>query len=982
MRVRLILAAMLLSTALFAAPDERTEIYRQAVNLYEHGMYERAANLLDKIPGDPMSDGYALLCAIKMQSDGFEERLHEYERTWRKSSISNLIDYEYALVLFDRGRYDEAARRFEGVERKYLDESRYPELAFKRGYSDFVRGNFEKARPQFMEVESLPMSDYKAPARYALGYMSYCQKDFPTAQKWLELSVTDPRFEALSSFYLVDCRFMQKDYDYVLSKGVGIYNDEPGVRRAHLARIISESYLVKGDKEKAKEYYAATSKENMTRSDYFYAGSVLYASEDYKGAIENYLKMTDRADSLGQIANYQLANAYLLTGNNIAAMNSFKDASAQEWNQVMQEDAMFNYAKLAFDLNKDTAPFADYINRYNTSKRGDEIYGYMALASLYNRDYAAAVEAYDKIDELDADQQNNYVKAYYLRAEQLIASGAYSDAVPCLRAAAYYLPKQDRLGQLARYWQAEANYRSENYDEAARLFADLYNISALEGEPEGEILPYNVAFSHFKAKDYASASRWFDIYLSEGGKTNRKDALVRRGDCDFAVRNYKDAISSYRQAIKEIGVKEDLYPYCQLAMAYGLSGDKNAKADVLGYVLQSVPGTPMYEEGLYELGRANMDISDNRKALEAFTILKDNTSDRETKAKALIGMGMVNRNMSNYDKALECYKEVVKLLPGSAYADDALYAIESIYQARQEPEKYLEYIESNNLTAGKSDSDKEELYFSTAEQVFLAGNYLQAASSLQKYIDTYPNGAHLTNALFYLAESYAALGNKEKACDYYSRVASSGDSSSFVEASLLHLGDLSYSLERYSQAYEAYSKLRREGRMEDNRKEALNGMMRSAYRAHDYDKAAQAATEVAASSGVSTDLKREADYIKAKSYMATSRRDEALALFRSISSQPATDEGAEARYIIIQDAYDRADYDAVQKGVFDFSDKSGGQNYWLARAYITLADTFIQIGKTEQAKATLESIRDGYTPEKADDDILDLVQSRLYKLNN
>ena len=103
MRVRLILAAVLLSAAVYAAPDERTEIYRQAVNLYEHGMYERAANLLDKIQGDPMSDGYAVLCAIKMQSEGFEDRLHEYERTWRRSSISNQIDYEYALVLFDRG---------------------------------------------------------------------------------------------------------------------------------------------------------------------------------------------------------------------------------------------------------------------------------------------------------------------------------------------------------------------------------------------------------------------------------------------------------------------------------------------------------------------------------------------------------------------------------------------------------------------------------------------------------------------------------------------------------------------------------------------------------------------------------------------------------------------------------------------------------------------------------------------------------------
>ena len=982
MRLRLILAAILLSAAVYAAPDERTQIYREAVNLYNNGMYERAANLLDKIQGDPMSDGYAVLCAIKMQSEGFEHKLQEYEKNWHKSAISNVIDYEYGLVLFDRGRYDEASGRLNAVERKYLDQTCYPELAFKKGYSNFIRGNYSTARKEYMEVEALPMSDYKAPARYCLGYMSYCEKDFPTAQKWLEMSVTDPRFRELSSFYLVDCRFMQKDYDYVVTNGVSLYKEEPGVRKAHLARIISESFLVKGDKAKAKEYFAATSKENMNRSDYFYAGSVLYAVEDYKGAIANFEKMTERTDSLGQIANYQLANAYLNTGNNIAAMNSFKAASEVDWSPVMKEDAMFNYAKLAFDLNKDTSAFAKYINTYNTSKRGDEIYNYMALASLYNRDYAAAVEAYDKIDELDRSQQSNYVKAYYLRGEQLVASGAYRDAIPCLKAAAYYLPKQDPLGQLARYWQAESNFRSENYDAAAQLFAELYNASALDGQPEGEALPYNVAFSHFRAGDYPAAARWFDIYLSENGKTYRNDALVRRGDCDFAARNYTGAVASYRNAIKEIGVKDDLYPYCQLAMSYGLLGDKNAKADVLGYVLQSAPGTPMYEEGLYELGRANMDISDNRKALEAFTLLNDSSTDRETKAKALIGMGMVNRNMSNYDRALTCYKEVVSLLPGSTYSDDALYAIESIYQAKQQPEKYLEYLESNNLAAGKSDSDKEELYFNTAEQLFLAGNYVQAASSLQKYLDTYPAGTHTVNALFYLAESYSALGNKEKACDYYSRVADSGSQSSFTEASLLHLGDLSYSLESYIRAYDAYSKLRGSAKMDENRYAAMCGMMRSAFKARDYEKAIAAADDVAASPASEAGTIREATYIKAKSYMATSRRDEALAMFRTIASQPATPEGAEARYMLIQDAFDRADYDAVQKGVFDFSDKSGGQNYWLARAYLTLADTFVQLGKTEQAKATLESIRDGYTPERSDDDIQDLVSSRLYKLNS
>ena len=450
------MAAILLSSSLLAAPDKDSELFREAVTLYNNGMYERASALFEKLRGEPASEGYALLCSIKMQAADTDRKVAEYEEQWGSSAVSNDIDWEYARLLFDKGRYAEAATRLARVDGKRLENVLLTELAFKKGYSEFAQGKYSEAVPEFLKVESLPMSDYKAPARYALGYIAYSAKDFKDAQKWFELSATDPRFSELSEFYLVDCHFMQKDYDYVLNEGVSIFDSQPELRRNRLARMISESYLVKGQKAKAKEYYAATSKSDMTRSDYFYAGSVLYAVNDWKGAIDNFSRMTERKDSLGQIANYQMADAFLNTGNNVAAMNAFKDASSVSWNPKMREDAMFNYAKLAFDLNKDTKPFADYIADYNTSRRGDEIYSYMALASLYNRDYAGAVEAYDKIDDLDKDQQSNYIKAYYLRAEQLIASGAYRDAVPCLKAAAYYLPKHDKLGQLARYWQAEA----------------------------------------------------------------------------------------------------------------------------------------------------------------------------------------------------------------------------------------------------------------------------------------------------------------------------------------------------------------------------------------------------------------------------------------------------------------------------------------------------------------------------------------------
>ena len=138
----------------------------------------------------------------------------------------------------------------------------------------------------------------------------------------------------------------------------------------------------------------------MNRSDWFYAGSVLYAVEDWQGAVENFTMMTDRVDSLGQIANYQLGYAYIKTKNKVAAMDAFKDASVLAFDPAIQEDAYFNYAKLAFDLNHDTSVFSDYIAKYNNKQKNDKIWSYQALAALHNRDYAGAVAAYDNVDDL------------------------------------------------------------------------------------------------------------------------------------------------------------------------------------------------------------------------------------------------------------------------------------------------------------------------------------------------------------------------------------------------------------------------------------------------------------------------------------------------------------------------------------------------------------------------------------------------------
>ena len=139
---------------------------------------------------------------------------------------------------------------------------------------------------------------------------------------------------------------------------------------------------------------------------------------------------------------------------------------------------------------------------------------------------------------------------------------------------------------------------------------------------------------------------------------------------------------------------------------------------------------------------------------------------------------------------------------------------------------------------------------------------------------------------------------------------------------------------------------------------------------------------VIANAPASTALKREAEYVKAKSCLAMSRRDEAMKLFASLGSDPSTPEGAEGRYMTIQNLYDTGDFDKVEAEVYSFSQTAGSQSYWLAKAYLVLGDSFVERGRYEQAKATYESIRDGYEPSDGHDDVADNVSKRLSRLSD
>ena len=131
--VTTLLAVTIFSAGLTAGPGGITRTRREAVRLYENGMYGQARTLFESLSGDPLSEGYTVLCAMKQRAADYPELLADYERRHPASGMSSLLHFEYGRLLFDEGRYERAATEFSEVAPEALTEAEMTEYVFKYG---------------------------------------------------------------------------------------------------------------------------------------------------------------------------------------------------------------------------------------------------------------------------------------------------------------------------------------------------------------------------------------------------------------------------------------------------------------------------------------------------------------------------------------------------------------------------------------------------------------------------------------------------------------------------------------------------------------------------------------------------------------------------------------------------------------------------------------------------------------------------------
>jgi len=253
---------------------------------------------------------------------------------------------------------------------------------------------------------------------------------------------------------------------------------------------------------------------------------------------------------------------------------------------------------------------------------------------------------------------------------------------------------------------------------------------------------------------------------------------------------------------------------------------------------------------------------------------------------------------------------------------------------------------------------EDSLTYNAAERQYDNGNTSAALTGFNNYLQKFPNGVYALDANFNRAEIYNAKKDWNNALADYAAVAAEAPNKWAERAILTAARIYFFELKDYNKAETYYAQLKQITSSQENKLEAMRGLLRCQYQLQKWTEAQENAKELTAAKGSSADDKTLANMAIAKSYEVGGQYDLAIANFKSVVQLNKAALAAEARYEIANCWFQVNKLSEAEKAAFETINKSGSYDYWVTKAYILLGDVYFTQKDYFNAKATFQSIVD------------------------
>ena len=967
--------------------------FNRAMELYNKEKYVAAIRLFDSYVNNQKdkssinvadAEYYSAISAMNLFNPDAEYRMMTFIARYPENPRLNEARLYLGDYFYQNKNYRKAVSYYETVNRQHLEKEKLPEYFFRYGYSLYSKGDQSKALLMFSEIKDID-TEYTPPALYYFSQIAYEQKMYQTAMEGFMKLKDDETFGTVVPFYIVQILYIQKDYDGILEVAPELLKSAGKERSIELYRFIGDAYYNKGKYKDALTYLEKYSEgaKSSDRPDKYQLGYCYYKTGDIDQAVKIFLEIGVRNDLLTQNIWNLLGDCYLKKDDKNRARLAFGEASKMSYDKAIQEESLFNYAKLTYETSyspfgETIAAFTEYIQLYPGSERIQEAYDYLVATYLQVKNYKSALASLDKIVNKDKKLEEAYQRVAFYRGLELFRNLEIEASVTMFEKSLKYEKYNRSLRARAIFWRGESWYRLAHYEKARADYEMFMGIPGSMSVEEYQMVRYSLGSALFNLKDYSNALNHLKIFESSAENVKPEvmaDALNRIADCYFIAMDYQTAIQYYDRVIAFGNLDAD-YAMYQKGFSLGLMNDNRGKVDVLTALTIKYPQSAIVPTAFFERGRAYQVLEDYNKAETDFNSVINDFQNSALVPRAIVQLGLLYYNLSQNEKAIAQYKKVIENYKSSSEARYALTGLKNTYVGMNDVEAYFAYIKTLEGYGDVNMSQKDSLLYTSGENLYINAQYDRATEVFSGYLTEFPEGSFRTNAKFYLAECLRLSDKKPEALKFYKEVAS--EPNQFIEQSLLAASELLFEQEEFEEALEYFRKLELVAVNDVNKLTALKGQLQSASFIGDAQNTIAAADKITVLPNIPEELIREAVFMRGKANYSLGKFDDAINDFRRVGTEITSAEGAESKYRIAELLLKQNKTVDAERVITEFIEQKTPHQYWMARVFLLLADISQQKGDLLQARVTLQSLNDYY--EIDNDGILDEVRSRLSAL--
>ncbi|MCC5920377.1 MAG: tetratricopeptide repeat protein [Cyclobacteriaceae bacterium] len=950
--------------------DLPDQAFHDALELYFKRQYGAARKQFEEFirasPHDAQAaeaEYYRALTALKLFHLDGEPKVRRFAEERSFHGRSNRALFEKGNFFFHEKDWVRAIESYEDTQADRLKEEEQQLLAFRLAYAHFARRNFDEALEMFNRIKR-GKHTYAAPASYYAGFIHYQKNEYDLALLDLERISQNETYSAIVPYMIANIYYRQEDYDRLIAYYEGIKDRQEIRNQEEVELLVGESYFRKGEYKRANTYFSRyLENEGKLAGDpiRFRMGFSYYADGNFEQAVELFLPIATKSDSLAQFAAYYLGAGYVKLENFERSVSAFQTAANLKHSPQLSLQSKFELAKVAFQTGdyQRVIEWAAEINQHEiklSAKDQQELDELLADAFLNTSNYPLAIRHIESMKSPGLYLREVYQRVTFLQGVKEFNDGRYARAIEFFnRSLKESLDQETVLA--AHYWKGETYSIGRRYEQAIASYQEVLNIGIESNNPYVVNSRYGLGYAYFNTRDYEQALVHFRAYVRAEKEPNEDnffhDALIRLADSQFATKVYSAAINSYSQAINNKNPQR-AYAYLRRGIIHGILENRESALQDYEQVLKNYPNSDSYDEALYQHAELIFQMGEFNRSIDRFSKIITERKKSPFQPYARLRRGLAHFNLEQYDRAKDDYDYLLTHHITHSTANSALLGMQEVLNLKGDEDQFDNYL-AKYKAANPDNEDLKVIEFDAAKNLFFAQRYERAISSLQDYLNNYPQTNFRAEANFYIAESHFRLDQAGLALSYYMKVVDQ-EQGSRTNASLLRIGDIYRGSGREKDAISYYEKLDELASNDRQRLDARMGLIQSYFSLTKYDEVIDYANKIAQMDNVNPNGVRRAQLFLAKALHAKGNFNQAILEYARVSQEFSDQLAAEADYAIAEIEHKRSAFDRSNELLFDFNKKYAAYSTWLDASFLLIAENYEALGDDFQARATLKSI--------------------------